>query len=320
MRPLLFASLCLLACRQRFDVCEDVTADSLGALPAHLSETGLFVDANETLGPNVVAYTPSFPLWSDGAEKRRWLSLPAGTLIDTSDPDNWRFPAGTTFWKEFTRDGVRIETRVLRKTGEAEDAWVGAAYVWTGSDAELSREGAVDARGTPHDVPSATRCVGCHGGRKSRVLGFTAVQLDNGATPGLAQFASLMSVPPQQSFRIPGNDVEREALGYLYANCSHCHNQNRPDAASRCYAPMNEIDFSLAADTLTGDVTKTATYVAVVGRHIRAGQPDQSRIVEMMRLRAGPNLFGPSQMPPLATDVVDEKELGLIREWISQMK
>lgn len=230
---------------------------SLSELPQKLSETGLFVDAAKTLAPNVLAYTPSFALWSDGAQKRRWLALPGGTTIDNSAPDTWRFPVGTKFWKEFTRDGVRVETRMLLKTGEADDAWVGASYVWRDGD-DRSLEGMINARGTEHDVPAADRCFGCHGGRRSRVLGFSAVQLDNGGTPALSELSAMLAVQPQRSFRVPGNEVERAALGYLFANCSHCHNQDRPVAEPRCFDPDNRIDFSLEASQLVGEVTMKA--------------------------------------------------------------
>ena len=80
-------------------------------------------------------------------------------------------------------------------------------------------------------MPSAADCGGCHGGRKSHVLGFSAVQL---AKPGLPlALDDLVSEgrltrAPASLPAIPGNEVERAALGYLHANCGHCHNSARP--------------------------------------------------------------------------------------------
>ena len=63
-------------------------------------------------------YTPVYPLWADGLVKRRWLDLPAGKKIDTSDMDHWSFPVGTRFWKEFaTPSGTVLETRLIEKIG-----------------------------------------------------------------------------------------------------------------------------------------------------------------------------------------------------------
>ena len=54
-----------------------------------LSETGLFADiATKTIACDVLPFEPEFKLWSDAAEKKRWVRLPPGTSIDTTDPDH----------------------------------------------------------------------------------------------------------------------------------------------------------------------------------------------------------------------------------------
>ena len=94
----------------------------LSELPARLSETGLYDGERPiALARGVRAYVPAHELWSDGAQKLRWIRLPAGTRIDSADMDSWDFPVGTRLWKEFSRDGRPIETRLL--------AWgMGLAY------------------------------------------------------------------------------------------------------------------------------------------------------------------------------------------------
>src|SRR5690349_20362108 len=63
--------------------------------PMLLSETGLYSDiATRTLAPGDAPFDVGFELWSDGAEKQRWLLLPEGTAIDDSDVDRWSFPTG----------------------------------------------------------------------------------------------------------------------------------------------------------------------------------------------------------------------------------
>src|SRR5215210_6458541 len=53
--------------------------------PQRLRDTGLFVGNSATeIGAGILAFSPQYPLWSDGAKKRRWISLPAGTFIDAS--------------------------------------------------------------------------------------------------------------------------------------------------------------------------------------------------------------------------------------------
>jgi hypothetical protein len=73
-------------------------------------------------------YSPQYPLWTDGAEKLRWASLPRGRTIDAKDGEAWRFPVGTRFWKQFSFAGQRVETRYIEKTGK--HTWVYATYVW----------------------------------------------------------------------------------------------------------------------------------------------------------------------------------------------
>src|SRR5262245_31431150 len=79
-----------------FRVCDPVDDARWSEIEPRLSETGLFEDiAADRVGRDVLAYTPAFELWVGGASKRRWLRLPPGTRIDTSDLDAWQFPVGT---------------------------------------------------------------------------------------------------------------------------------------------------------------------------------------------------------------------------------
>src|SRR5690606_11039614 len=65
-------------------------------LPGELRCTGLYSDWEaRTLRCGVTAYAPGYELWSDGAEKQRYVWLPPGATIDVSDPDDWDYPVGT---------------------------------------------------------------------------------------------------------------------------------------------------------------------------------------------------------------------------------
>lgn len=80
-------------------MCEE-DARGRATWPERLSETGLYADESlSTLGDGVVPYRPRFELWSDGASKRRWIRLPPGAVVDTTDMDDWGFPSGTKLWK-----------------------------------------------------------------------------------------------------------------------------------------------------------------------------------------------------------------------------
>lgn len=288
-----------------------------------LSATGLFADAaSGSLAPGVVEYRPSFELRTDGAKKRRWVYLPPEARIDTRDMDAWQFPAGTKFWKEFTRDGVRVETRLLHKVGSAAADWVALSYVWTGeaSDAVAVPDGLENARGTPHDVPPARRCMGCHGGAPGRVLGFGAIQLAHDASDDEMSLGRLARenrltepAPPSSSLRVPGDAVTRETLGYLHANCAHCHNQHRPPSdGPRCFDPRKAFDLSLRVARLQTP-EGTPAYATTVGRIMTPGDPDGSALFR----RVASGTFYQPRMPALGSETVDHDAVLLLRTWIA---
>src|SRR5690606_23060146 len=133
------------------------------------------------LAPGVRPYRPAYELWSDGADKARWIALPEGATIDTSDMDFWEFPAGTRLWKEFSRDGRRIETRLLSKTGSSPTDWYMMAYAWTADEREAvaAPDGVTNALGTAHDVPGTGDCAKCHVRMPDIVIGVSAILLDH---------------------------------------------------------------------------------------------------------------------------------------------
>jgi hypothetical protein len=268
-------------------------------VPETLAETGLYKDfATLTLADGVTPFDVKYPLWSDGAEKSRWMWLPAGTAIDKSNPDHWTYPKGTKAWKEFRRDGKRIETRFLEKTGEGSWGWRYVAYAWSadGKTATAARLGSKNALGTTHEIPSQEHCDQCHSGTRDGLIG-----------PGAVQFGD--KVPP-------GEPLVRDVLGYLHGNCGYCHSDQGRWATAR---PAR---FKvLVADT---DPKKTGTYVTMINvkmNHldpagepfigIVPGNPDKSHVYYRMGKRDG---FW--NMPPVGTNVTDEAGMARIAEWI----
>ena len=108
---------------------------------------------------------------------------------------------------------------------------------------------------------------------------------------------------------MPG-ELDADALGYLHANCSHCHNPDRraDDAAPRCFTPDVNLDFTLPAAVLAR--VEDAPAVQTAGSRLTGAN---SEIVERMSGRN--DSFFPSTMPPLGTEEVDAEGVALIREW-----
>jgi hypothetical protein len=298
------------------------TDSSTAAFPALLSDTGLFSDVTaETLGTGVRAFQPKYTLWSDGATKRRWLYLPPGSTIDTSDMDFWLYPQGTKVWKEFSLNGKRIETRLLHKAGPKSTDWVMIAYQWKDdlTDAEAVPDGVLNAKGTPHDIPSRDDCQTCHHRMKDRLLGVTAIQLSH--QPGGVTITDLisegrLSSPPAAPFSIPGDVVSEQALGYLHANCGLCHNPKSDVAVSIALDLWESTKHLSSIETTTGYATTVLQQNSFIpALHvIEPGKPDQSELVYRISHRGDQ-----AQMPPLATEIVDANALANIRAWIAAM-
>ncbi len=301
-------------------------------LPCLLSETGLYQANMATLAEGVRPFKPSFPLWTDGAEKKRWISLPSGTQIDTSNMDFWKFPAGTKLWKEFSRDGVRVETRLIEK--KSTGAWQTVAYQWRQdqTEADAVPNGVVNASGTEHDIPNAEACLTCHGQQPDKVLGFSAIQLSHepfdAADPlewtldGLVD-AGVLKAPPAVSFNVPGTETERDFFGYLHANCGHCHN---PSGAA---FTKTGLSMWLNVADLGGPVSELSVYKALYDVDVAWFDGE---IPEATK-RVAPGSFEESalyqcfvtkeqawSMPPLGTEVVDPQGKQLLETWIQSLQ
>jgi hypothetical protein len=223
---------------------DDAGLQASGEAPATLADTGLYVQDMEgawELSPHVREFAPEYKLWSDAAEKKRWIYLPECQSIDTSDMDHWDFPVGTRLWKEFVVGELRLETRLIHRYGPSVDQWLMVSYQWPADnvgtagpvlDPELatlvSAVGVQDANGTLHDIPSQAECVNCHGKLSERVLGFSAIQLSHelgGLTLAELVDWGVLSDPPSAGYDPPGDPTTQAALGYLHANCGNCHNE-----------------------------------------------------------------------------------------------
>jgi len=293
-----------------------------------VSDTGIYAD----LGANLVArgfeaFTPSYPLFADGAEKRRFVSLPPGSTIDTSDLDHWVFAVGTRFVKEFWLDGVLLETRLVERYGDGANDYFMGAFVWSedGSDAALAPNGAEDVLGTAHDAPAQKQCTACHNGEAGRVLGFSALQLAHAKSDAaeltlatLVARRTLSDAPATLDFQAPGDGATAAALGYLHGNCGHCHNLHGTSW------PDTQMVLRLDVEETVAD--QTALFRSVVGAkvqyfrgadvHLRVapGDPNASALVVRMQARGSDE-----QMPPLATEIPDAVGVAAVSAWITSL-
>jgi len=304
------------------------------ALPELLSETGLYADiAADQIAADVQPFAPQFTLWTDTATKMRWIHLPEGQQIDTTDMDNWTYPVGTKLWKEFERDGVRVETRLLQR--QFNGVWVMMAYQWRDdlSDADAVPLGVENASGTAHDIPSEEQCWGCHNQMPGRVLGFSAIQLAHDAGVGipgepedsewtlddLQSEGWLTDEPPE--IALPGDEIELAAAGYLHANCGHCHHPT--SSVSRV-----DMELRLTVEGVAGPFEETPIYQTTVGELLQLpsdGPEGATHRIQPDDLVASgvygrfTSLGAPYSMPPLGTEIIDPAGEEALRLWIESL-
>ncbi len=294
--------------------------------PNLLSSWGLYSDIDtKTIASDVVEFRPTHALWSDAAVKRRWIRLPPGTQIDTGNMDRWEFPIGTRLYKEFVRDGVLVETRIIEKRGDGREDYFMGAFIWDldETDAVFAAEGGIDVNGTGHDVPDEDTCWTCHFGDVNRALGFSAIQLSRPDDPpnldSLAADGLLTDPPPAgEDYAVPGNAVEVAALGYMHANCGHCHNEtgtSRPD--TNLILRLEVADRTVEDTTIyrsTVDVALDNFLVPPFTTRVVPGDPDASGLVHRMAVRGTMD-----EMPPLATEIVDDDGVAAVSAWIEAL-
>ena len=310
--------------------------------PPRLQDTGLYADwQSKSIRPENLPFAPQYPLWSDGATKSRWLYLPRGTWIDASNVDVWKFPVGTRLWKEF-RFSRRAETRFIERTTLG---WRYAAYVWNEdeSEATLAPEMGISQSvetqpGVRHAIPSRMDCRACHEASPLRVLGVGALQLspdrDSNAPhaeippAGGVDLTSLVErrlvrgLPRRFIDNAPRIEADtptaRAVVGYLHANCGTCHNAGG-ELASLSFSLRYLLDRRAgdAAPAVTTSVDRPSKFrlADASSGHARVspGDPDASMLLMRMASR-----HPVAQMPPLATRIVDDEAVRLIRKWIAE--
>ena len=313
----------------------DCTIPADAVLPGELRCTGLYANWQERkLRCGVKPYVPAHELWSDGARKQRYVWLPPGKTVDVTNPDDFDYPVGTRFWKEFyvgPAGSQKLgETRFLLKSAAG---WLYTVYVWSsdGMTATQHNEGVEDLFATGHTVPSREQCKTCHIGRQNFILGWDFIMLGTGATGvtarGLAQDGQLSGLDPKLlDLQVPGDAVEKAALAYLHANCGvSCHNTtiDATGNPSGLYlrlevAKMDSPHSTSAVDGINQNPAPNAKLGALPSDRsyfdIRPRDLDRSLVYLRMNHRGSD-----TAMPPLGTHQVHEQGVSAVKAWIESM-
>lgn len=319
----------------RFDP-TDPTAEPR-RFPTRLSQTGLFTDTAALVpSPALLAYDVAVPLWSDGADKRRWLFVPPGEAATYHATEAWSFPVGTVTVKHFELranpelPARRIETRVMIHETRG---WAGYTYRWNEAqtDAELVTTPSIDALTLPGGTrvrwpqPAGADCLRCHTPGYGHALGLRTRQLA-GTAEGRALVATLVERDqlrgaPAELATLPAHPrpddesapVDARARAYLDVNCAVCHHPGGPapggldlrvdtplaDTAVLAVAPEEALGIAGELRVAPGDHAHSSVWLRM-GRRAEAGQ-----------------VRGP--MPPLASLRVDDRGRELVARFIDQL-
>jgi len=321
--------------------------DDVDGIKKHLACTGLYSDfAAKTVATDVKEYTPALQFWSDGAEKKRWVKLPAGAKIDATDFDEWVYPEGMQLWKEFKVDGKRAETRLYEKQTLG---WRHTVYRWNADETDAVRKEIGEllppngTRASTYEIPNTTQCVSCHDGRKEPVLGFEAIGLGLPGAQGVT-LATLVAdgrftaAIPAMTLALPDDDAgARDAFGFLHANCGSCHNDNpgaealflKPKLLARPSVllgldggtPATVDTFPSYSSIVCVDSNRVDSDSGVAYRYIERGVPAKSitSILSGRRVPEGEMPASTQQMPPLVTRAVDTTGHAKLDTWITNL-
>jgi uncharacterized repeat protein (TIGR03806 family) len=298
-----------------------------GPFPAKLSETGLFADLpNLVPADGALPYAVRTPLWSDGADKSRFVLLPSGAPMTYAAEDAFGLPPGAYVVKTFSVRGRRLETRVIERTDSGFEA---STYRWQDDLADASlvtqRESVavLGRRGfQTWTFPSPADCRKCHTDAAGFLLGVTSRQVmpARGGGDLVAKWAArgvlTGTVPPRRerpvSLPVKGaGRVEARVRSYLAANCAACHRPGAPlDGGALDLRAATPLD----ATGLVGGAPQHGD-LGIAGAEIVApGDPSKSVLWQRMRLR------GPTQMPSLATALPDAAAVKLVAAWIRRLR
>ena len=308
---------------------------SVDDAPAMLSETGCFSkDDPKKPATGLIPYGVNNALWSDNAEKQRWMALPEGSTVEvdakTGDLD---FPVGSVLLKHFALDGIALETRFLSRLSDGE--WAAYTYVFDDEGRDAKLLGDVNdyrfvAKGDDFYewiFPSRKNCFSCHTKSARISIGLEVAQLKgtfeypNGVVADQMETLRHIGVakkPDAQAEEVTilaglhdkNATVERKARSYLHANCSYCHQGNE----------TKDVTLDLRIDRLLPQMNACDVKPSKNGYGIddvmiiAPGDPARSMLLFRMK-----STVQDVRMPVMGTKLVDEDAVKAVEEWIGSL-
>lgn len=318
--------------------------------PRRLSQTGVFVDTTSDeleVSAGLVPYDVQSPLWSDGATKQRWASIPDGDTVAFSAKGNWSFPSGSVLVKHFdlaldeARPEVkrRLETRILVQ-GER-GGFYGLTYKWNqaGTDAEVLLESQTEpievaladgqTRSLRYFYPGPNDCGVCHTDEAGPVLGVRTSQLNHDilyakagrisnqvftwAQTGLIDVAldqsAVEKLPSLKALDDTDASAEDRVRSYWSSNCSMCHRGLDSEVRAFWDARFEvPLDDQGVIYGYAESALEEDAYIVVPGD-----------LAKSILYRRSSSALAGEAMPPLGRSAADPMYVRLLEEWIGSL-
>jgi len=349
-RLLLIGFLCFfVSCNDDEYTAVSPVALDLGAVPyPKLSDYHFFDGDLKAQNPSygVLPYKPISELFTDYAQKKRFLWLPNGQKATYDGDGNvLNLPVGSALIKNFYYNNVQpnnttriIETRLMIRQNEG---WIFAEYVWNeeqteafltiaGSQTQVSwRDENNIIRNINYRIPSTVvDCNRCHGLLTGEVtpIGIKPQNLNsnfnysNGTKnqlKKLIQFGYLEDNLPTDivtvvDYKETSNPLELRVRSYFDANCAHCHKDNgEADHFALRFA------FPLTTDIENMGVSMPAEHALTgyVGKIVYPNNVGQS----ILHYRVNTETDNFYMMPPLGRTIRHSEGVQLVEDWINSL-
>ena len=345
-----FSIICLLIFAQCKTKSKAVILYQEGTPFQKLSEYNFFKGKISDLIPNenVLPYDVATPLFTDYAEKARFVWMPKGTSANYTKDEALDFPEGTIliknfyYWNDFrdhTKGKKIIETRLLVKEKKG---WNTNNYLWNEeqTDATLDVVGKTipikwinkngELMGTNYSVPNKNQCKNCHNfnntfmpiGPKVRNLNHdftyqegTKNQMEKwteiGYLKGFVAADNIHNKLPKWNDPKSGT-LEQRAKAYLESNCAHCHRPEGNANTSGLFlltTDHNPESWGIMKSPVAAGKGSGNRLFDIV-----PGKPEASILTFRME-----SLDVDAMMPELGRTMVHKEGVQLIKDWIASM-
>lgn len=288
----------------------------------------------------VIPYDLNMTLFSDYAEKQRFVYVPKGQTVPFDENAEYLdFPEGSVLIKHFyyPLDNDKrqyVETRLLIKR---QGQWQAETYEWNDEQTDAQRTVIgknktltvyINNQLTMFDylIPNQNQCKNCHAHKgKTQPIGPRVHNLNkdypypSGIQNQLSHWmaAGIMDQHEVPVAAFPAIDdphapLSEKAKAYLTVNCASCHRRAGAAANSGFYLNYDNRDsLSLGywkTPVAAGDGSGGHDYV------VEPGHPEKSILLHRMMV----DDVG-ARMPEIGRELMHEEGVALIREWIEEM-